>query len=148
MHLTVRASTILHITLPITYGCTALSGAFGSGAAFALEDAWTLGQAISHALSHDLPLAEALRLFDETRSPYYSKLFAELWRMGAAAEKGKHLPWDEQVADRIDERWGSHDWIYLHDVCVALADRAMHALTYSVVIGRRRVASYPRARGK
>ncbi|RPD60746.1 salicylate hydroxylase, partial [Lentinus tigrinus ALCF2SS1-6] len=93
-----------------------LSGAFGSGAAFALEDAWTLGRAISHALSHDLPLSQALRLFDETRSPYYAKLFAELRRMGAAAEKGKHLPWDERVADRIDERWGSHDWIYLHDV--------------------------------
>ncbi|RDX44098.1 salicylate hydroxylase [Lentinus brumalis] len=93
-----------------------LSGAFGSGAAFALEDAWTLGQAISHALSHKLPLSEALRLFDETRSPYYSKLYTELRRMGAAAEKGKNLPWDERVADRIDERWGSHDWIYLHDV--------------------------------
>ncbi|GAA5899113.1 hypothetical protein JCM6882_004620 [Rhodosporidiobolus microsporus] len=93
-----------------------LSGAYGSGAAFAIEDAWTLGQSIAHALSSRLPLAEALRLFDATRSPYYEKLFAELDKIGAATKKGAGLEWDERVKDRIEERWADLDWIYLHDI--------------------------------
>ncbi|GAA6041613.1 hypothetical protein JCM8097_007768 [Rhodosporidiobolus ruineniae] len=93
-----------------------LSGAYGSGAAFALEDAWTLAQSISYALSQSLPLSEALRLFDETRSPYYEQLYEELGRIGAAAKRGAHLDWDERVKDRIDERWGDLDWIYQYDV--------------------------------
>lgn len=93
-----------------------MSGAYGSGAAFALEDAWTLGAAVAHSVSHDLPLAEALRLFDETRSPYYEQLYAELGRIGAATKKGEGLEWHERVRDRIDERWSNLDWIYQKDV--------------------------------
>ncbi|RPD77167.1 putative monooxygenase [Lentinus tigrinus ALCF2SS1-7] len=99
-----------------------LAGAFGAGAAFALEDAWTLAQSVSYTLENSLPLAEGLRLFDKTRSPYYGQLFSELKSMAAAAEKGKHLPWDERVADRIEERWGNLEWIYSYDVETAWND--------------------------
>ena len=55
-------------------------------------------------------------MFDETRSPYYGRLFGELRSMAAAAEAGQHLAWDERVADRIEERWGNLEWIYSYDV--------------------------------
>ncbi|GAA5858287.1 hypothetical protein JCM8547_004636 [Rhodosporidiobolus lusitaniae] len=93
-----------------------LSGAYGSGAAFALEDAWTLSQSISYSLSHSLPLAEALRLFDETRSPYYGELFGELRRVGKASRKGEGLGWGERVRDRMEERWGELRWVYHRDI--------------------------------
>ncbi|BGP36294.1 hypothetical protein JCM10449v2_000192 [Rhodotorula kratochvilovae] len=100
-----------------------LSGAFGSGATFALEDAWTLAIALAHARENALPLEEALRLFDETRSAFYSLLYAELKLMAAAAEKGKDLPWDERVKDRMAERWGDLEWIYSFDVKGAWEDQ-------------------------
>lgn len=48
-----------------------LSGAFGSGAAFALEDGWVLARAIEYARGG---LGRALEIFDEIRSPYYARL--------------------------------------------------------------------------
>jgi salicylate hydroxylase len=50
------------------------AGAFGSGAAFALEDGWILARAIEHTRAHERPLNEALEMFDEIRSPYYLKM--------------------------------------------------------------------------
>jgi 2-polyprenyl-6-methoxyphenol hydroxylase-like FAD-dependent oxidoreductase len=47
-----------------------LSGAFGSGAAFALEDGWILARAIEYTRSSG-GLKEALDIFDRIRSPYY-----------------------------------------------------------------------------
>jgi hypothetical protein len=49
-------------------------GAFGSGAAFALEDGWILARAIEHTRAHERPLREALEIFDEIRSPYYLRM--------------------------------------------------------------------------
>jgi salicylate hydroxylase len=49
-------------------------GAFGSGAAFALEDAWILAEAIKHTRNSDTPIAEALATFDDIRSPYYLRM--------------------------------------------------------------------------
>ncbi|GAA6010256.1 hypothetical protein JCM10207_005689 [Rhodosporidiobolus poonsookiae] len=112
----------------VAKGCVALlgdashplSGAYGSGAAFALEDALALSRALSYYLSTELPLAEALRLFDATRSPYYDALYAELDRVGEATRKGAEIEdWDERVRDRIEERWGDLDWVYMHDVDAA-----------------------------
>ncbi|RDX47586.1 salicylate hydroxylase [Lentinus brumalis] len=121
----------------VRYGSVALlgdashpfAGAFGAGASFALEDAWTLAQAVSYALRNGLPVAEALRLFDETRSPYCSRLYDELRSMAAATEKGKHLPWDERVMDRIEERWGDFEWIFSYDVEAAWNETLNHAET-------------------
>ncbi len=53
-------------------------GGFGSGSAFAMEDGWTLAQAIAHARSASTSIAdavaEALRMFDAVRQPYYKKM--------------------------------------------------------------------------
>ena len=50
------------------------SGAFGSGAAFALEDGWILARAVEYTRARERPLAEALEIFDEIRSPYYLRM--------------------------------------------------------------------------
>jgi salicylate hydroxylase len=62
------------------------TGAFGSGAAFALEDGWILARAIEHAFykdarsfvpySREQALHEALSIFDSIRSPYYLRMYA------------------------------------------------------------------------
>jgi salicylate hydroxylase len=49
-------------------------GAFGSGAAFALEDGWILARAIEYTRALERPLSEALEIFDEIRSPYYLRM--------------------------------------------------------------------------
>lgn len=54
-----------------------LSGAFGSGAAFALEDGWVLAKAIELARKdgeEENLLKEAGEMFDEVRSPYYARM--------------------------------------------------------------------------
>jgi salicylate hydroxylase len=45
-----------------------LSGAFGSGAAFALEDGWILARSIEHTGSSKGRLKEALMIFDGIRA--------------------------------------------------------------------------------
>ncbi|KZT51350.1 FAD/NAD(P)-binding domain-containing protein [Calocera cornea HHB12733] len=52
-----------------------LSGAFGAGAAFALEDAYTLMATLGYARTHSKPQSWALEQFDEIRSPHYEKLY-------------------------------------------------------------------------
>lgn len=49
-------------------------GAFGSGAAFALEDGWILARAIEYTRAQSLPLRDALAIVDEIRSPYYERM--------------------------------------------------------------------------
>ena len=49
-------------------------GAFGSGAAFALEDGWILARAIEYTRAHSLPTRDALAIVDEIRSPYYKRM--------------------------------------------------------------------------
>ena len=56
-----------------THSCK--SGAFGSGAAFAMQDGWILAQSIARFRSSPLPLASALAAFDSIRSPYYHMMF-------------------------------------------------------------------------
>ena len=53
----------------------ALSGAFGSGAGFAMEDGWVLAQALK-LFRNDLK--KAFSLFNEIRIPYYSRMYAHL----------------------------------------------------------------------
>ncbi|PMD17737.1 salicylate hydroxylase [Hyaloscypha hepaticicola] len=55
-----------------------LTGAFGSGAAFAMQDNWFLAQAIGHTRMSRQPLASALAIFDSIRSPYYKKMYEHL----------------------------------------------------------------------
>ena len=56
------------------------SGGFGSGSAYAMADSWTLARAIedarSNATSDSIPgvVAEALKIFDTVRRPYYTAM--------------------------------------------------------------------------
>lgn len=59
----------------LTYFCL---GAFGSGAAFAMQDSWILAQAIAYTRASRQPLAAALAIFDSIRSPYYQRMFVSL----------------------------------------------------------------------
>jgi 2-polyprenyl-6-methoxyphenol hydroxylase-like FAD-dependent oxidoreductase len=52
----------------------ALSGAFGSGAAFAFEDAYALSSAVHYVRQKGQPLRTALELYDTIRSPHYKNL--------------------------------------------------------------------------
>lgn len=49
-------------------------GGFGSGSAFAMEDSWILARAIEHSRLSTGALAEALRIFDSIRAPYYQAM--------------------------------------------------------------------------
>ena len=66
----------LRISLSQIYLCmlNLFPGAFGSGAAFALEDGWILARAIEYTRARERPLVEALEIFDEIRSPYYLRM--------------------------------------------------------------------------
>ncbi|KOC08448.1 putative zeaxanthin epoxidase [Aspergillus flavus AF70] len=52
----------------------ALSGAFGAGAGFALEDVYVLARAVQWAHERDVPLSDALILYDRVRSPHYKDM--------------------------------------------------------------------------
>jgi salicylate hydroxylase len=54
------------------------AGAFGSGAAFAMQDSWILAQAIAHTRASPQSLAAALEIFDTIRSPYYHRMLVYL----------------------------------------------------------------------
>lgn len=64
----------------------ALSGAFGSGAGFAMEDGWVLAQALARS-GNDA--GRALPLFDRVRVPYYHRMYAHL--ADAAAQREAKL---------------------------------------------------------
>lgn len=59
-------------------------GAFGSGAAFAMEDGWILAQSIEYvfsalaskqsSFSKQDGLQKVLNIFDTIRSPYYARM--------------------------------------------------------------------------
>jgi salicylate hydroxylase len=98
----------------------ALSGAFGSGAGFAMEDGWVLAQALVHARNDRLA---ALALFDELRVPYYARMYAHL---AAQADERAHRlreladaqpTYDQGVANKIISDGGKDmSWIYENDI--------------------------------
>ncbi|KAM0227398.1 hypothetical protein ACHAPO_011584 [Fusarium lateritium] len=105
-----------------------LSGAFGAGAAFALEDANTLGQAIRWAASSTGGLKDALNLFDSVRSPYYRALYQTMDDI--AASHGKTLDEATSVEDEIIGRIANvsneeRKWMYYHDVDQAFEDAVL-----------------------
>lgn len=50
------------------------TGAFGSGATFAMEDGWILARALEHTRHSSHPVRDALEIFSAIRSPYYNKM--------------------------------------------------------------------------
>jgi salicylate hydroxylase len=96
-----------------------LSGAFGAGAGFALEDAFVLGAAIDWAVGADGTLADALHLFDDVRSPHYKELYGVLDLLGKSNEDlaKLQLPPDEEIRSRVGSTWkAEHNWMYDYEV--------------------------------
>lgn len=96
-----------------------LSGAFGAGAGFALEDAYVLGEAVGWAADTGRPLADALQAFDSVRSPHYKALYAVLdgFKANEARIEEKSPAPDEEIRLRIEGNWGrSSFWMVYYDV--------------------------------
>ncbi|KAI1490227.1 hypothetical protein F5X96DRAFT_637401 [Biscogniauxia mediterranea] len=96
----------------------ALSGAFGSGAGFAMEDGWVLAQALAH-FGNDR--RRALALFNTIRVPYYSRMYAHLAaeaaRRAAKLREIGNPSYDERVEAKIITDGGSAmAWIYDNDI--------------------------------
>ena len=99
-----------------------LSGAFGSGAAFALEDGWILARAIEYARATSAPLEKALDVFDHIRSPYYLRMYEYLDGMKQQvidAKKANPTATFETSLKARMEAFGGEEalpWIYRNDI--------------------------------
>ncbi|CAK7213434.1 hypothetical protein SBRCBS47491_001796 [Sporothrix bragantina] len=103
-----------------------LSGAFGAGAGFALEDAFTLAGSLEWAFGPSSPaggharskLDAALSLYDRVRSPHYADLYGILDGYGEAEQlvAAKALPPSGEIQARIQSVWDpKHNWIYYYE---------------------------------
>ncbi|KAG0650222.1 monooxygenase [Hyphodiscus hymeniophilus] len=103
-----------------------LAGAFGSGAGFALQDGWIIARALEHTqLSRD-SVAEALRVFDSIRSPYYRKMYEFRESQKPLLQKVRQDTFenfDSTLRARMNETGlagkrpaGWMDWIYKSDI--------------------------------
>ncbi|KAM0189308.1 hypothetical protein ACHAPI_010074 [Fusarium lateritium] len=102
-----------------------LSGAFGAGAAFALEDAYTLAGVLRWAASSARCLEDALNLFDSVRSPYYCALYKTMDDTAALHEKttAEDRSVEEEIVGRISNVSKTENkWMCYHDVDQALID--------------------------
>ncbi|KAM5529137.1 hypothetical protein FOXYSP1_16981 [Fusarium oxysporum f. sp. phaseoli] len=100
-----------------------LSGAFGAGAAFALEDAHTLAGELLWAASSARGLEDSLNIFDDVRSPYYHALYQTMDDIAASHEKMIRAvaSVEEEIIGRIENvSKPEHNWMYYHDVNQAL----------------------------
>ncbi|KAI4863452.1 FAD/NAD(P)-binding domain-containing protein [Hypoxylon rubiginosum] len=96
----------------------ALSGAFGSGAGFAMEDGWILAQALAYWKNDT---SKALPLFDAIRLPYYSRMYAHLAaeadRRAAKLKVLGNPTFDERVRNKVITDGGKKmSWIYQNDI--------------------------------
>ncbi|KAL2067583.1 hypothetical protein VTL71DRAFT_2008 [Oculimacula yallundae] len=97
-----------------------LSGAFGSGAAFALQDAWILARAIEHTRL-DGGLLAALNIFDSIRSPYYLKMYEHLDEQKRKIQDLRTENPSQSLNDSLQARaasfgGGDLSWIYGSDI--------------------------------
>ncbi|KAF1925386.1 FAD/NAD(P)-binding domain-containing protein [Didymella exigua CBS 183.55] len=108
----------------------ALCGNFGAGAGFALEDVYTLTESLAWAYRSDIPIADALSLYNSIRSPYYKRLYATMDKFAAikSALKDSRLPIDEEIEARITRiANASESWMYYHDIVGAVAKAIYNA---------------------
>lgn len=99
----------------------ALSGAFGSGAGFAMEDGWVLAQALRR---YGNDRARAAGLFDAIRVPYYSRMYEHL--AGEAERRSARLKElevvngglteEDRVKVKVIKEGGDMSWIYQNDI--------------------------------
>ncbi|KAI0384480.1 FAD/NAD(P)-binding domain-containing protein [Hypomontagnella monticulosa] len=96
----------------------ALSGAFGSGAGFAMEDGWILAQALEYWKNDT---SKALPMFDAVRLPYYSRMYAylasEADRRATKLKALRDPTFDDRVKNKIITDGGKDmSWIYQHNI--------------------------------
>ncbi|KAI8243104.1 2-heptyl-3-hydroxy-4(1H)-quinolone synthase [Colletotrichum sp. SAR 10_96] len=96
-----------------------LSGAFGAGAGFALEDVWALTRSLDFARTNGEGLAVALKLYDQIRSPHYRDLYGVLDNFAAVNSKllAEQLPADDEIEERVrraSEKKAT--WMYHYEV--------------------------------
>ncbi|KXJ89927.1 hypothetical protein Micbo1qcDRAFT_121256 [Microdochium bolleyi] len=96
-----------------------LSGAFGAGAGFALEDVYALTESVDFAWRTGASLESALGLYDEIRTPHYRDLYQVLDDFAAvnAALISEKLEADREIEERVtraSERKGG--WMYHYEI--------------------------------
>ncbi|GKZ85852.1 hypothetical protein AnigIFM56816_000697 [Aspergillus niger] len=95
-----------------------LSGAFGAGAAFALEDVYVLTRAVKWAHERGLPIQDGLELFDRVRAPHYAAMYDILDGYGKSDVSVKATDdFDEAVSMIVANKWDDdHGWLYSYNV--------------------------------
>ncbi|KAG4414978.1 hypothetical protein IFR04_011906 [Cadophora malorum] len=98
-----------------------LSGAFGSGAAFAPQDGWILARANEHTRSSG-GLETALKIFDSIRSTYYLRMYGYLdqqnEKIQASKKSNPNQTLEETLKTRVASFGGENEleWIYGNDI--------------------------------
>ncbi|KAJ6170964.1 FAD-binding monooxygenase [Penicillium chermesinum] len=91
-----------------------LSGAFGSGATFAMEDAWILSRALEHTHLSSEPIKNALEIFNHIRTPYYDRMCGSHLHQQCPSEGGD---FDDFLQAKVDMFInGDKDFIYKNDI--------------------------------
>ncbi|KAL4959537.1 uncharacterized protein BDV14DRAFT_205612 [Aspergillus stella-maris] len=101
-----------------------LSGAFGSGATFAMEDGWILARALEYVYSLDSSgeaIQRALEMFEEIRAPYYDRMYTHLdesrQQMQRFQAENPNADFDIILRNKIDTfLYGDKDFIYKNDI--------------------------------
>ncbi|KAF5018797.1 hypothetical protein F66182_9215 [Fusarium sp. NRRL 66182] len=96
-----------------------LSGAFGAGAGFALEDVYTLSKTLEWAWTQGQGIKVALELYDRIRSPHYKDLYDVLDWFGAVVRgvAAEGLPVDDEIEAKIRRTKGKKaNWMYYYDI--------------------------------
>ncbi|EMD93213.1 hypothetical protein COCC4DRAFT_22044 [Bipolaris maydis ATCC 48331] len=97
-----------------------MSGAFGSGATFGLQDGWTFGKSLARLLETGAtdPVSKALMAFDSIRGPFYQELYKTLGDMKARGQQIAHNEgWEASWIDFANRHYGEDlNWIYYHDI--------------------------------
>ncbi|OGE50474.1 hypothetical protein PENARI_c017G03684 [Penicillium arizonense] len=96
-----------------------LSGAFGSGATFAMEDGWILARALERTRFTSHHARDALKIFESIRSPYYNKMYQNLDESKSRTQKfqAENEDFDAILQYKIDSfLYGDKDFIYKNDI--------------------------------
>lgn len=103
-----------------------LSGAFGAGAGFALEDVYTLYKTLEWAWGRGEELTVALEQFNQIRSTHYNALYDTLDWYGAVGKQiaSEGLTVDREIEERVlrttsGEKAG---WMYGYDIQEVVGD--------------------------
>ncbi|KAF7522985.1 hypothetical protein PCG10_006943 [Penicillium crustosum] len=96
-----------------------LSGAFGSGATFAMEDGWILARALEFTRFASRPVSDALEIFEQIRAPYYAKMYQHLDEIRDKTQQlqAQEKDFDVFLQAKIDSfLYGDKDFIYQNDI--------------------------------